>query len=210
MAIGGAALAGCGVVDDTTREAALALVNADEISDRREIRLLSCSKSFELSEDDDASNAASETCVRDGFIIRLLVAERFVAIVDGSFVSLAVNASPPALQINRHAKAKRFLGTGKESIIVELVLLNKQGKQQRCLRVTKNNIGFVVFRIRSWLITSSALVCRQSPPLRKDEVNPWTAMMAAVIFHHAVFSIVLRKYLPDNIVQNCYCLQLAR
>ena len=126
MAMGGAALAGCGVVtDDTTREAAAALVNASENNDRREIWLLSCSKSFELSEDDDASNAASKACVRDGFIIRLLVAERFVAAVDGPFVSLAVNASPPATQINRHANAKIFLGTVKESIIVELVLVNK-------------------------------------------------------------------------------------
>ena len=118
MAIGGAALAGCNVEDDTNREAAVALVNADDSNDRREIEsfVLVTSKTSASSEDNDARNAvASEECVLAGCI--LLVAERFVG--DNPCVALsAVNASTLATHINRHANTKRLLGMGRGSIIV--------------------------------------------------------------------------------------------
>ena len=122
MAIGGAAWTGCGDDDDTNREAAAVLVNADESNDRRDVslQLVVCSKFLESSEDDDARNAAadaSKACVLDGCTRILLVAERFVT-DNPLLVSVAVNASPLATHINRHANAKRFLGASKESIIV--------------------------------------------------------------------------------------------
>ena len=121
MAIGGAAWTGCGADDDTNREAAAVLVNADESNDRREKLLLFFSNPLERSEDDDARNVVSDACVLDGCTSILLVAGRFVT-DNPLLVSVAVNASPLATHINRHANAKRFLGTSKGSIIVaELV-----------------------------------------------------------------------------------------
>ena len=107
MAIGGAALAGCGA-DEDTREAAVALANTDKSNDRREIiSLVFSSNSLESSEDDDARNVVS--AVLNGCI--LLFAGRFVG-DNPLLVSVAVNASPLATHVNRHANAKRFLGTG--------------------------------------------------------------------------------------------------
>ena len=119
MAIGGAAWTGCGADDDTNREAAAVLVNADESNDRRDIslQLVVCSISLDLSEDDAARNVVSDARVLDGCTSILLVAGRFVT-DNPLLVSVAVNASPLAMHINRHANAKRFLGTSKGSIIV--------------------------------------------------------------------------------------------
>ena len=118
MAIGGAALAGCGADDETNREAATVLVNADENNDRREkMLLLFSSNPLESLEDDDARNVVSGACVLDGCTSILLVVGRFVT-HNPLLVSVAVNASPLATHINRHANAKRFLGTSKGSIIV--------------------------------------------------------------------------------------------